>query len=234
MVQIRRSGELRGQVNTTNLLLCFWILPEPVLLFYQDALSSYKRTQPSGNTISMKGCAWPATMLREVVFAKVTSTQMAGYKVSQHHTSFAGLPSSHSVWASNTRAPDHPHDGKENMILQTRPPSLWSSSDANVPIVGGGQGSAGAPWLVFSYAAPYVTNCVAQFLSSSFLCILGTPHKSCSLGAALTQSSSITNWSSSNSLKSLPIFPNTSTLRTKCSLAPWYIPPTCLLRHGLL
>lgn len=50
---------------------------------------------------------------------------------------------------SNTHAPSHPRDVKQNVIHQTRPPSSiapWSGSDAHMPIVGifvGGQVSMG-------------------------------------------------------------------------------------------
>ena len=40
---------------------------------------------------------------------------------------------------NNAHTSGRPHDVKENMIHQTRPPSSiapWSSSDAHVPIVG--------------------------------------------------------------------------------------------------
>ena len=150
-------------------------------------------------------------------------------------------------------APSHPCDVKENVIHQTRPPSSiasWTSSDAHVPIVvafGGGQGSAGTPWLFCGYVAPTCNKLRCTVYSDTFLsepaltfsaigataaclsvgphgpifaphmhqwalaihdpspvhhcsylgplfidtdhCTTGTPNKSCSFGAALTQSS---------------------------------------------
>ena len=58
-----RSGEFGGQVNTSN-LSCFSNHSWTTVALRQGALSCWKRPQPSGNTISMKGCSWSATMLR--------------------------------------------------------------------------------------------------------------------------------------------------------------------------
>ena len=109
---------------------------------------------------------------------------------------------------SDAHTPSRSHDVKENMIHQTRPPSSIAplySFDAHVPTVGtfgGGQRSAGAPWLACSYAAPYATNCmhcvfwhlsvrtsinffratVAHLLDRTTRASLRSPHASVSLG----------------------------------------------------
>jgi len=78
------------------------------------------------------------------------------------------------------------------------------------------------PWPPMTLTPVHHCSFLGPLLINTAYCRPGTPHKSCSFGDALTQSS-ITVWSLSNLLKSLrlPIFPvsNTSVLRTKCSLA---------------
>ena len=66
-----RSGEFGCQVNTTPQTHC--CAPKNILnhfCFCFFELSCRKRPQPSGNTVSMKGCT-SATMLRWVVHIKV-------------------------------------------------------------------------------------------------------------------------------------------------------------------
>ncbi len=71
--------------------------------------------------------------------------------------------------ANDAYAPGHPHDVKENVIHQARPPSLippWSSSDGHLTIVSSGQGLVWALWPVGGYTVPYTASCDAlTFLS---------------------------------------------------------------------
>lgn len=142
---------------------------------------------------------------------KVTSTLMAGLKVSYQdiaqstthcllqvtfypivHTGARCFPG--KQWTK----PHRPHDVKEHVIDQTRPPS----STAHMAIVGafsGEQGSAWAPWL----SAPYTTYCDALSIRTSM-----KPYGS-SLSVALDQ----TGWWSLKSLNFFLLL--TSTLRTK-------------------
>ena len=57
-----RSGEFGGQVNIN--LLCSSNHSWTIFAWWHSALFRWKRPQPSGNTVSMKGFIWSATMLR--------------------------------------------------------------------------------------------------------------------------------------------------------------------------
>ena len=59
-----RSGEFGGQVNTSNLLLCSSNHSWNMFVFLHGVLSCWKKPQPSGNIVSMKGCTWSAAMFR--------------------------------------------------------------------------------------------------------------------------------------------------------------------------
>ena len=167
-----RSGEFGGQVNISNSLVCSSNHSWTILALLHSVLSSWKRPQPSGNTISMKGCTWSAIMLRYVICVKVTSTWMVGPKISHH-----------SIAQSITLPPldcllsiVHPDamcsPGKRH--TRTQPSRLCkrkrvSSDQATVfHRYGGEQGSAWVSWLIYCYAARYTTNCDALCVLTPF------------------------------------------------------------------
>lgn len=164
---------------------------------------------------------WPP-WITQMLHAKVTSTLMAGPKVSYQDIAqsathcllqFTFYPIVHTgarcFPGKRWTKPRHPHDVKEHVIDQTRPLSSiasWSTSDAHMAIVGafsGEQGSAWAPWL----SAPYTTYCNALSIRTSM-----KPYGSLTY-SSLSVASDHTGW---RSLKSFNFFLLlTSTLRTK-------------------
>lgn len=70
-----------------------------IFALWQRGLSCSKKPQPSGITISVKGCTWSTTRLWLAVHVKVTSTWMTGPKVPQQNLA---IPRKHD---SQTRLP---------------------------------------------------------------------------------------------------------------------------------
>ena len=119
---------------------------------WQGTSSYWKRSMALRNTVVMKGCTFPTIMIH----VKVTFTWMPGSKVSQQSIaqSITLPPLTRLLPTGGTW-----HDVKENVIHQTRRPSIapWFSSNAHMSIVVAFSSGQGSVWELWSVAMQHHT-----------------------------------------------------------------------------